>query len=59
MEKRNESNKVEILLQSILITLLAQSGVSQKEIKKIVGVGSSRVNDIAKNIKKTKGEKDE
>lgn len=50
---QEENNKTTELLQNILITLLAQSGVAQKEIKNIVGVGSDRVNNVAKYIKKT------
>lgn len=40
------------LLQKILIVNLAQAGVPQNTIKKIVGVSTTTVNNIVKHFKR-------
>ena len=51
MEKKIKSSETEKeLLQDILMVLLAQNGVSQDKIRKILGVDMYRVSRIVKNL---------
>lgn len=49
MSEKNSQRQVD-LLETMLIVNLALAGVPQNTIKKIVGVSTNRVNDIAKQI---------
>lgn len=48
-----ENRQVE-LMQDVLITLLANAGVKQVEIRKIVGCSMDRVSRIAKNFERSR-----
>ena len=48
----NSDDQTVELLQTLLIVMLAQAGVPQKEIKSMLGLGSARVNQVAKYIKR-------
>lgn len=52
MARRNDDGKNEMadLLRDLLITSLGTAGVKQTEIRKIVGCGMNRVNEIVKHI---------
>jgi len=54
--KRNiqiaDTNKQVELLQDLLILELGKTGMSQPEVRKIVGVDIRRVNRILKHLKK-------
>jgi transposase-like protein len=53
MPKRTDGN-VEELLRSMLITQLAMAGLTQHQIREIVGVDIHRVNRIVKHFKKVR-----
>lgn len=50
--KRNTAtkNRTEELLEDLLILLLGKEGVTQHEIRKIVGVDINKVSRIVKNL---------
>ena len=52
MRRRNDDGNSEMadLLRDLLITSLGTAGVKQTEIRKIVGCGMNRVNEIVKHI---------
>lgn len=52
--KQQKQQAVEDLLRDMMIVQLALAGISQHQIRQIVGVDIHRVNRIAKHIRKTK-----
>ena len=52
--KMNSDEVIIDLLQKLLITQLANQGVSQNDIARIVGVGSVRVNSVVKKFNSKK-----
>lgn len=53
MNKVTDSNtEIAELLRDLLITSLGAAGVRQTEIRKIVGCGMNRVNQIVKHIER-------
>ncbi|HVA17121.1 MAG TPA: hypothetical protein VMV59_05330 [Candidatus Dormibacteraeota bacterium] len=48
----SDNNEIADLLRDLLITSLGAAGVKQTEIRKIVGCGMNRVNQIVKNIER-------
>lgn len=52
MAKNEQKQTTDELLQDIMIIQLAQSGLTQHQIREIVGVHINRVNRIAKYFKK-------
>lgn len=52
--KQQKQQGVEDLLRDMMIVQLALAGVTQHQIREIVGVDMHRVSRIAKHLKKTK-----
>ena len=50
----DNQKSIEELLKKLLILELGKANVPQNEIRKIVGGGIQKVNDIVKHIKKNK-----
>ena len=54
MAKKSEDASILSVLQDLLIFQMAAAGVPQSQIRKAVGVGINRVNQIAKSLKNRK-----
>ena len=54
MKKNPKSNMTDELLRDLIIVQLGLAGLSQPQIRKIVGVDMNRVNRIVKHFKKVK-----
>ena len=54
MARQQKQQTVEDLLRDMMIVQLALAGVTQHQIREIVGVDMHRVGRIAKHIKKSK-----
>lgn len=54
MAKKKMDNNVEEILRDMLISQLAIAGLTQHQIREIVGVDIHRVNRIMKHFKKAK-----
>ena len=53
--RKTDSEKMIEVLQDLLITTLGYAGVTQLDIRKIVGVDIVRVNRIVRHLKPRKG----
>jgi len=53
-KKQQQADQTNVLLRDLLIVELAKVGVSQPQIRKIVGCDMHRVSRIARHLKKAK-----